>query len=303
MYFRKNFTNILVGGIYMNRIFNEIIKNSIKKYINDIYILPRNNYFVLKGNDGVRIDDLNSSYVPTQRLINYCKFISGMSVSEKRRPQIGSLEFIYGDDKVFLRFSSVGNFQNQEAMVIRIIYPLNKIKLDEKNEDNLDNLINLSKNGGLILFSGKTGSGKTTSIYQLANKMKKENFVMTIEDPVEIIEEDFLQLQVNESAGIYYDDLIKVGLRSHPDIFIIGEIRDYKTAEAAIRASLSGHLVLTTVHSKSTSGTIARLKQLGCDYDDLKQSIAAVVFQQLKINDDESMVADMKITDYEKLFN
>ncbi|GAY73161.1 GspE family protein [Lentilactobacillus kosonis] len=141
----------------------------------------------------------------------------------------------------------------------------------------------------MVVFAGPTGSGKTSTIYKLASELSEDQIIMTIEDPIEISSESFLQLQINEAAGLNYAELIKVGLRHRPDAFIIGEIRDSKTANAAIQAALSGHLVLTTIHAQSPSGVIKRLKNLGIDNEYIDQALTGVAYQRLVTtkNDDQ----------------
>ncbi|MGQ2283154.1 competence type IV pilus ATPase ComGA [Apilactobacillus kunkeei] len=276
--------------------FDNLINQAIKGNIKDIYILPINENYIVREHTGISIENCDCiNYDKAKKLINYCKYIGGMSISEHRRPQIGSFEFINNKKKFFLRFSSVGNYKNHESMVIRIIYSLDDKNINYDNENQFYRLKELSKQNGMIIFAGKTGSGKTTSIYHLANSMSSNKLIMSIEDPVEIINTNFLQLQVNESADMGYDELIKVGLRSRPDIFIIGEIRDANTAKSAVRAALSGHLVLTTIHARDIDGVINRLGQLGCDYNDLFNCLNAVVFQKLSVKKQRDISVNMNI--------
>lgn len=276
--------------------FDSLINQAIKEKIKDIYLLPINENYIVREHTGIKI--LNRDYIDYEKankLINYCKYIGGMSISEKRRPQIGSFEFVSNDDKFFLRFSSVGNYKNLESMVIRIIYSLDDETINYDDEKQFYRLTELSRKNGMIIFAGKTGSGKTTSIYHLANAMGDNKLIMSIEDPVEVINNKFLQLQVNDSADMGYDELIKVGLRNRPDVFIIGEIRDASTAQAAVRAALSGHLVLTTIHARDIDGVINRLRQLGCDYTDLFNCLNSVVFQKLSIKNEDELSVSMDI--------
>lgn len=277
--------------------FKKLISTSCDKRIEDIFILPEENKYVLKAKNGYGIifqETLKTDIA--LKLINYCKYISGMSLSEKRRPQVGSIS-----DQLdfFLRISTVGNFQNEESMVIRIIYALDNKQITYKDDDILHQIIKNTDESGLIIFAGKTGSGKTTSVYKIADEIAKNKMIMSIEDPVEIRNKSFLQLQVNDIAGMDYDELIKVGLRHRPDVFIIGEIRDAKTANAAIRAALSGHLVLTTIHARSCKGVINRLIQLGCEYSDVKSSLNTIVYQRMLLNDDDDLMADLEIINNE----
>ena len=131
------------------------------------------------------------------------------------------------------------------------------------------------------MTSGPTGSGKTTTMYEVAKKLSPNKVVMTIEDPVEVHEPTFLQSQVNNEAGIDYQSLLKAALRHRPDILIIGEIRDQGTARLAVDAALSGHLVFATVHAKSTLQTISRLESLGIKNDELANCLTAVSYQRL----------------------
>ena len=131
------------------------------------------------------------------------------------------------------------------------------------------------------MISGPTGSGKTTTLYRLLDKVSDDKLVLTIEDPVEIQQPKFVQLQVNEDASIYYDDLIKVALRHRPEVLLVGEIRDGTTAKAAVQAALSGHLVLSTVHAMSARDVILRLQDLGVEKDKLAVALSGVVYQRL----------------------
>ena len=136
---------------------------------------------------------------------------------------------------------------------------------------------------GLILFSGPVSSGKTTTIYHLLrNKYAEEPIqIITMEEPVEIKEPKFLQTEVNEKAGLSYEKLIKQSLRHHPDILVIGEIRDEETAKMVIRSALTGHLVLASIHAKECTGVIERMLELGMSLEQLKQSLIGVVSQRL----------------------
>ena len=164
-------------------------------------------------------------------------------------------------------------------MVIRIIYALGESRYFFP--DQFKDLVDLCWRRGMIVTSGPTGSGKTTTMYELARKLSQTKMVMTIEDPVEVYEESFFQAQVNAGAGISYASLLKAALRHRPDVLIIGEIRDEETAHLAVDAALSGHLVLATVHAKSTYQTISRLESLGVKNNELVNCLTAVSYQRL----------------------
>ncbi|MGF2383718.1 competence type IV pilus ATPase ComGA [Lentilactobacillus otakiensis] len=261
---------------------NGLLNEAIKIRASDIYFLPDGDDYLVKirnQNEVIVWDKLG--YLQARRMMNYCKYIADMALSEQRRPQIGAMDWNVGDDRYFLRLSSVGNFTGLESLVIRIIYQLKDVKTAFFNENQVQFISEMSRKRGLIVFSGPTGSGKTTTIYNLVKQMVTDQFVMTIEDPIEIKEPRFLQLQVNHDAGMDYTDLIKVGLRHRPDVFIVGEIRDAMTAEAAIKAALSGHLVYTTVHAQDPLGVIDRLKQLGISEEFISQALTGVAYQRL----------------------
>ncbi len=141
----------------------------------------------------------------------------------------------------------------------------------------------MTNRSGIILFTGPTGSGKTTTLYTLLQTILSEKSYQTItlEDPVEKDIHDILQVQVNEKAGVTYQTGLKAALRHDPDIIMIGEIRDHFTAQFAFDASLTGHLVLSTLHAGSAQGTIQRLLEMGVNNVDLKQSLIAVAALQL----------------------
>lgn len=254
----------------------------------DIHILPEQReyhiyfrlngqmkcYFQLKKDEGAR-------------LISYFKFRSNMDVGEKRRPQSGSLVYqINDDEEIDLRLSTISNYRTEESLVIRLLEKQHKKEMVNQcffsyELNQLKKLVQYKS--GLILFSGPVDSGKTTTMYNLVKQQirQEKHQVISIEDPVEIEETDFLQVQVNEAAGISYETLLKSTLRHHPDIIIVGEIRDEETAKMVIRGALTGHLIIASVHAKNASGVVSRLEELGVSRDALFQTIIGIVFQKL----------------------
>lgn len=283
--------------------FNSLLKEAIQKKISDIYLLPQGDRYLIKmrwQNEIVLHTKL--TLIEGHKWLNYCKFQAGMAISEHRRPQVGALNWFDGNQSYALRLSTVGDFNGNETLVIRIIYPLVALQKSIYLPQNVEKLHHLVAKRGLILFAGPTGSGKTTSIYQLAQQFADDNLVMTIEDPVEILEPRFLQLQINDKADMGYEELIKVGLRHRPDIFIIGEIRDFNTASAAIQSALSGHLVFSTVHAQSPLGIIKRLSQLGIESDFISQAVTGLVYQRLISNKQQQLKALLTINEPAELF-
>jgi len=141
----------------------------------------------------------------------------------------------------------------------------------------------MTRKSGLLLFSGPVSSGKTTTIYRLLQESydTEPKQIITMESPVEIKDQRFLQVEVNEASDITYDVLIRASLRHHPDILMIGEIRDEETAQMVIRAALTGHLVLATIHAKDCSGVLSRMKELGVTTEQLLQTLLLVTTQRL----------------------
>lgn len=259
----------------------QMMVDAISKRVSDIYILPElDRYRLLTLCVGKMKLKKYLGGREGQQLITYFKYRGNMAVSEHRRPQTGAMQWHHDHQTTFLRLSSVGDFQGHESLVIRLIYRLNdeyKLLVDRQ----WPNLCKLCQHRGMVIFAGPMGSGKTTTMYRLGRQFSKKAVVMSIEDPVEIQESSFIQLQVNELAGMNYESLIRVGLRHRPAVFIIGEIRDEKTAQMAVRAALSGHLVLATIHAQNTAGIINRLRQLGVAESYLEQTLSGVCYQRL----------------------
>lgn len=263
--------------------FEKLIAAAIEVQASDIYVLPTeaNQYAVnFKTAGGLRSHANIANHVAKQ-LIVYAKFKGDMDIAETRRPQVGQIQFA-AEPPIFLRLSTVGDYQQRESLVCRIIYDNRQVVPRYVLPTQFKQLLVNTQLSGLIVFAGPMGSGKTSTIYALARQLaKQQNLVLAIEDPIEIHEPDFLQLQVNSQAGMQYADLIKVGLRHRPDVFIIGEIRDLVTAKAAINAALSGHLVLTTIHARSAYGVLPRLLDLGIEEHFLHATLNTIVYQRL----------------------
>ena len=266
----------------LERNFTRTLATVINQRASDLYLLPRVREYellVLEAGELTRLAQY--SLAEGQRLISYLKYQADMAVSEHRRPQTGSLRWpVANGSSLALRLSTGADYGGRESLVVRFIYQLS----DHYRllvPDQWESLTAGCRQRGLMLFSGPMGVGKTTTMYRLARQLKEGHVVMTIEDPVEIDEPAFIQLQVNELAQMGYQDLLRVGLRHRPDIFIIGEIRDPETAKIAVRAALSGHLVLATVHARSARGGLARLRQLGVADHYLAQTVTSICYQRL----------------------
>lgn len=214
-----------------------------------------------------------------EHMIRYLKYQGGLDLSDGRRPQDGRLYFTVRDETIFGRISCVGDYQLREMLVLRLIYALDTAWLTWADPAILAKLgRDLRQANGLTLFAGKMGSGKTTTMHYMLQTYLTDKLVLTIENPVEIVQAQLMQLEVNELAGMNYEQLLRVALRHHPEVLVIGEIRDRPTAECAVKAALSGHLVLATIHAKSDSDITARLETLGIEPTLGHQAVSTTVF-------------------------
>ena len=207
----------------VKEIVNSLLEEAILAHTSDIFFLFKQERVVVnfRTNYGVE-EQTNFTKNMGKEIINFFKYAAQMDISEHRRPQVGAMTYEYKGADYYLRLSSLGDFSDQESLVIRIIYQISDSSYFFDQQ--LEFLKELSKQRGLIITSGPTGSGKTTTMYKLAKYVGEKRVVMTIEDPVEVHESSFLQTQVNNEAGIDYINLLKAALRHRPDMLTIGEI-------------------------------------------------------------------------------
>ncbi|MBA2914521.1 competence type IV pilus ATPase ComGA [Limosilactobacillus frumenti] len=267
------------------RLIQNLMDQLIADQYSDLYILPNENGYQLLAmpkNQSTWKLLKQVDAAQGRQIISFFKYCANMTTSEHRRPQGGSWRWQGRNHQpVDLRLSTIGDFLSRESLVIRFIYQLDIHQYQVAFPDQWTELQQLTVQRGLILFAGPMGSGKTTTMYRLAGEQANRHLVMTIEDPIEIRDSRFLQLQINRAAGMDYQALLTAGLRHHPNTFIIGEIRDHETAEMAIQASLSGHLVLATIHARNAKGVIARLQDLKIDHYYLDESLTGICYQRL----------------------
>lgn len=257
-----------------------IIRMGREKEAQDIYFVPKEDGYELY----MRIGDERQfvgkrDFEEIAAVISHFKFMAGMNVGEKRRSQLGSCDYPVDKGEQSLRLSTVGDYRGLESLVIRLLHDKER-KLRFWFE-NIDALQDQFHRRGLYLFSGPVGSGKTTLMHHLAQVAFGQQQVMSIEDPVEIKQDNMLQLQLNETIGMTYESLIKLSLRHRPDLLIIGEIRDAETARAVVRASLTGATVFSTIHAKSIAGVYERLLELGVSPEELSTVLQGVCYQRL----------------------
>ena len=213
----------------------------------------------------------------------FIKYKSNMNLNLSKSPQSNTLSLIIEKKNLHFRVSTLPSYDSN-SIVLRINhYHFTKKVSDlllNKEEEKLFSL--LESEIGLVLITGPTCSGKTTLSYCLLQQLKNENLaIVSIEDPIEYFETGFVQLQVNEQAGVNYETGVKEILRHDPDVIFIGEIRDKYTARCAIRASLTGHRVITTMHATSPIKAIYRLIELGISPFEIEQTLLLVTNQRL----------------------
>lgn len=260
---------------------HQILLAAIKMRASDVYFLPeKGEYSIMCKTARGRSQLSQLPFALAEQIINILKYHAQMNLSEKRRPQLGAWQFETNDETIFCRLASVGTFLNHQAIVVRLIYRSQSSHNRWLLNEQWQKMTTAAKRRGLLLFSGPMGSGKTSAMYHLARQLLPTQ-VLAIEDPVEIYEPDFLQLQVNAKAQMDYADLLKVALRLNPDVFIIGEIRDEYTAKVAVNAALSGHVVFSSVHAQSVYGVFWRLLNLGISQEELRQTVTSVTYQRL----------------------
>ncbi|QCR32847.1 competence type IV pilus ATPase ComGA [Lysinibacillus sp. SGAir0095] len=253
----------------------------------DIHIVPgQDSYSIHFRKYGKLFPTSNLPNELGDRIISYFKFLSSLDISEKRKPQSGSFQQEILKQLYAFRVSTLPSIFKRESLVIRILLqnarlPISSISLNTNSAKKLVQLV--SSRQGLLLFCGATGSGKTTSLYSLINYTSEmlARHVISLEDPVESNQTNLLQIQVNERAGVTYAAGLKAILRHSPDVIMIGEIRDRETAEIAIEAALTGHLVLSTIHAKDTVNCIYRLLDLNISLEEIRQALIGIVAQCL----------------------
>ena len=267
-------------------IVNEIINDSISKSVSDIHFDPDE-----KGiNVRIRIDGELHDYcrVPEsvkKNLATRVKIISGMNITESRLPQDGAIKYAENNKQIDMRVSSLPTIHG-EKIVIRILdYTMSLAGLDTLgfSDFNLEKVKKvLAMPNGIILTAGATGSGKSTTVYSMMQKLNTpERNVITVEDPVEMKIKGLNQVQVMSEIGLDFNTTLRSILRQDPDVIMIGEIRDGETARIAVRASITGHLVLSTIHTNNSLNTIERLLDMDIERYLLGTALNAIISQRL----------------------
>jgi type II secretory ATPase GspE/PulE/Tfp pilus assembly ATPase PilB-like protein len=271
------------------RLVNQVIADAVKQRVSDIHIEPDGSQRETQIRfrvDGQCFEYLRVPATYRRALVSRLKIMAGLDIAERRKPQDGKIKFQLPDRRIELRVATVPTAGiGNEDIVMRVLASAEPIKLAElqmtpRNLGELRAL--LEKPYGMILCVGPTGSGKTTTLHSALGAINiPARKIWTAEDPVEITQLGLRQVQVNPKIGFNFAAAMRAFLRADPDVIMIGEIRDHETAEVAVEASLTGHLVLSTLHTNSAVETVTRLLEMGIDRFNFADSLLGVMAQRL----------------------
>ncbi|MGL4820209.1 MAG: ATPase, T2SS/T4P/T4SS family [Bacilli bacterium] len=262
-----------------------ILQNAISKRVHDIHFIPRAEGTRVGFREGkvlAYVQELSQQQY--EQCLIYLKYVSGLNVSEKRLPQSGVWECNVLNQLFSLRLSFLPA-RFAESLTIRVHYAQNITSLHQltfvsSTKRKLSSVVHES--AGLILFCGATGQGKTTTMTILLQQLvRSKRRVITVEDPIEITIPGTSQMEIGEHTAFGYAEAIAAMLRHDPDVIVVGEIRDAHTAKMVVRAALTGHLVLTTLHASTVLGAILRLQEFGVSLIDVEECITLLSVQSM----------------------
>jgi general secretion pathway protein E len=265
---------------------DQILANAFEQRASDIHFEPKRELTLVRLRiDGVLHDVHVIPRIVYEAVISRVKLLSGCNLAEKRRPQDGRIKRDQGGREVELRVSTMPTSFGEKA-VLRIFDPEVLLKgIDQLgfSPHDLPKFYDfIARTTGIILVTGPTGSGKTTTLYSVLKHLSRPEInIVTIEDPVEMVFEDFNQVQVRPQIGVTFPSALRTVLRQDPDIIMVGEIRDGETADNAVQAALTGHLVLSTLHTNDASSSITRLLDLGVPHFLITSTLIGIIAQRL----------------------
>ena len=290
----------------ITQIADYIIISSAKSNASDIHFDPREDGMMVR----MRIDgDLqNFTFIPKayeRNLTTRLKLLANMNITESRLPQDGAIKGNFGGTYLDMRVSCLP-LNEGEKIVIRILdYTRSLQGLDSLgfNEQNLARLKRMIKvPNGIILITGETGSGKSTTVYSILETLNREETnIITVEDPIEMNIEGLNQVQVNAEIGMTFAAALRSILRQDPNIILIGEIRDSETAQIAVRSAITGHLVLSTIHTNNTLATVERLLDMNVERYLLSTALTGIISQRLAKKICTKCRIERETTDFEKM--
>ena len=286
------------------RFINAVLTEAIKENASDVHVETYENRLGVRFRiDGVLREVLQTRRALAPLIVSRIKVMSRLDIAEKRLPQDGRISLKIAGRAVDVRVSTMPSGHG-ERVVLRLLdkqagrLNLKSLGMDEKSMLSVDSLIH--KPHGIILVTGPTGSGKTTTLYAALERINDNSRnIMTVEDPIEYLIDGIGQTQVNTKVEMTFARGLRAILRQDPDVVMVGEIRDLETAEIAVQASLTGHLVLSTLHTNTASGAVTRLRDMGVAPYLLASSLLGVLAQRLvRVLDDETKIP-YTASDYE----
>jgi len=268
------------------RLINAVLTQAVKENASDIHIEPFENRLVVRFRvDGVLREVLQSRRAVAPLVVSRIKVMSKLDIAEKRLPQDGRISLRIAGRAVDVRVSTIPAGHG-ERVVLRLLdkqagrLDLGSLGMDPDTQATMDDLIH--KPHGIILVTGPTGSGKTTTLYAALERINDNTRnIMTVEDPIEYYIDGIGQTQVNTKVEMTFARGLRAILRQDPDVVMVGEIRDIETAHIAVQASLTGHLVLSTLHTNTAVGAVTRLRDMGVEPFLLSSSLIGVLAQRL----------------------
>jgi len=268
------------------RLVNSILYRSVKERASDIHIEPFEREVAVRFRiDGDLYDILKLPKRVQNSVASRIKLLGGLNIAEKRLPQDGRIRIKIAGKDIDLRLSTVPVAYG-ERIVLRlldksaVVLDLKSLGFQKRMLDTMNELV--SKPYGIVLVTGPTGSGKTTTLYAALSQVNREDInIITVEDPIEYQLSGIGQIQVNDKVGLTFANGLRSILRQDPDVILIGEIRDKETAEIAVQASLTGHLVLSSIHTNDASSCIARLVDMGIEPFLVASSLVGILAQRL----------------------
>lgn len=268
------------------RFLNTVIENAVNNMASDIHFEPIEKELRVRFRiDGVMREILRTPVTMAGPVVSRVKIMSDLNIAERRLPQDGRISYPLEDRMIDLRVSVIPTMFG-EKVVMRIldrasvILEKENLGLQGKDQELFDELI--AKPYGIVLVTGPTGSGKTTTLYTMLNQLNTdERNIITLEDPVEFNFKGISQIQVNNKAGLTFASGLRSILRQDPDIIMVGEMRDQETAEIAVRSALTGHLVLSTIHTNDAASAVTRLADMGIEQFLISASLVGIISQRL----------------------